>query len=75
MTEQQHSYSCGGLSRVELSIELWCKDNRIQASVNWSQEAQHHHSILHLGGGLSSCRIVSQLVAKVMSDSLPPHER
>ena len=34
MTEQQHSYSCGGLSRVELSIELWCKDNRIQASVN-----------------------------------------
>ena len=32
------------------------KLNKVQALVERSQEGQHHPSVLHLGGGLSSCR-------------------
>ena len=32
------------------------KLNRVQALVERSQEGQHRPSVLHLGGGLSSCR-------------------
>ena len=29
---------------------------QVQALIEWSEEGQHHHSILHPNGGLNSCR-------------------
>ena len=35
---------------------IGAKIHRVQALVDWSQAGQHHHSIFHLGGSLTSCR-------------------
>lgn len=45
-----------GVWAREFSIKLGQKVNRVQVLFDWSQAGQHHHSILHLNGGLNSCR-------------------
>ena len=45
-----------GLEQRRIQHRIGAKVGRVQALVDWSLEGQHHHSILHVGGGLSSCR-------------------
>ena len=45
-----------GLEQRRTQPRIGAKVHRIQVLVDWSQLGQHHHSALHLGGGLSSCR-------------------
>ena len=45
-----------GLEQRRIHHSTGAKVASVQALVDWSQEGQRHHSILQLGGGLSSCR-------------------
>ena len=56
------AYLGRGLEQKKIQHRTGAKVNRVQALVDWNQEGHHHHSILHLGGGLSSCRTKDRLL-------------
>ena len=49
-------YSWRGLSRGEFGIELGQRSTESKLQLIEVRKGQHHHSILYLGGVLSSCR-------------------
>lgn len=58
---KKHMYVHEGLEQRRIQARIGAEVDRVQFLVGWNLEGQHH-SVLHLAGGLSSCRTQRHII-------------